>query len=111
MRRMVGDQVWERLPPSTKAARRAEGPALVTDILSVQREAAFRPEDVRVPVVLGRGGNARPQHVEGAARLAAELPDVDRFVIEGGGHGSHLSHPDDFARFVRAVLRRASAAS
>ena len=108
MRRMIGDDMWERLPPSTKAARRAEGPALVADITSVQREAAFVPGDVRVPVLVGRGSRGRPHHQTGTERLVAALPDAELFEIEGGGHGSHLSHPDEFARFVRLVLSKAS---
>jgi len=32
MRRLVGDEKWERLPPSTRAARRAEGPAMLGEL-------------------------------------------------------------------------------
>ena len=45
MRRMVGDARWEKLPPSTRAARRAEGPTLVAELAQLARPApaALRP--------------------------------------------------------------------
>ena len=106
MRRMIGDEMWERLPPSTKAARRADGPALVVDIRSVQDDASFDPGDVRVPVVVGRGSLARAHQYDGTARLAQDLPDAELYEIDGGKHGSHLSHPEEFAAFVRLVLSK-----
>jgi pimeloyl-ACP methyl ester carboxylesterase len=106
MRRMIGDPLWERLPEKTKAARRAEGAALVADITAVHRDAPFELADVVMPVVVGRGSLARPHQYEGTQRLAAELPDAELYEIEGGRHGSHLSHPDEFAAFVRLVLSK-----
>ena len=34
-RRMVGDAAWERLPEPARAQRRAEGPALVADLVAI----------------------------------------------------------------------------
>ena len=42
MRRLVGDDKWARLPPSTRSARRAEGPAMVgelADYLEKQKDS------------------------------------------------------------------------
>ena len=36
MRRLVGDERWERLPPSTRDARRAEGVALVGEMADLR---------------------------------------------------------------------------
>ncbi len=36
MRRLVGDRRWEGLPERTRAARRAEGQALLVDLLSIR---------------------------------------------------------------------------
>ena len=106
MRRMIGDRIWERLPSATREARRAEGPALVVDITSIQDVPAFDPADVRVPVVVGRGSESRPHQMDGTSRLVEALPDAELFEVPGGTHGSHLSHPDEFARFVRLVLSK-----
>src|SRR5438046_1210681 len=63
IRRMVGDERWNKLPPSTKAARRAEGPALVAELQSVNADAPFDPADVPVPTVIGCGSASRDHHV------------------------------------------------
>ena len=40
MRRMVGDERWEALPPRTRDQRRAEGPALVAELRSIRPPGA-----------------------------------------------------------------------
>ena len=109
MRSIVGDHVWSRLPPSTREARRAEGPALLADMADIQvpaDEAPYDPSAVPAPVVVGRGSESRAQHLEGTNALLGLLPDAELVVIEGAGHGAHTSHPDAFADLVRTVVRR-----
>jgi pimeloyl-ACP methyl ester carboxylesterase len=103
MRRMVGDERWEQLPASTKAQRRAEGPALVAELLSLRPPnlAPFDMATFPVPVVAGHGDLSRPHHKESARVLAAEVPHGELVVIEGASHGAHLSHPTQFADLVR----------
>ena len=43
MRRMIGDEVWERLPASTRDERRADGPALVGEFADGPPWPAVRP--------------------------------------------------------------------
>lgn len=107
LRRMLGDALWERLPERTRADRRAEGPALLADMTAIRRAPAFDAAAVKVPVVVGCGSEARTHHRAATARLAELLPDAELAVIEGGGHGSHRSHPDEFAALVRRALERA----
>ncbi len=58
-----------------------------------------------VPVVFGRGGpTSRPHHRETVAWLAGQIPGARLVDVPGAGHGAHLSHPDAFAAFVRAVV-------
>jgi pimeloyl-ACP methyl ester carboxylesterase len=104
VRRMVGDDVWYRLPPSTKAQRRAEGPALIAELLAVQTTAVVDPAAVTVPVVLGVGGNGRDHHQLNTRKLVDLLPDAELTVIDGAFHGAHLSHPKQFAGLIRRAM-------
>ncbi len=101
MRAIVGDDIWERLPPRIRQARRAEGPALVAELAALRRAAPYDPAQVRVPVATGYGSLSKPYHQEAARQLAEQVPDGQCLVIEGSGHGAHTSHPDRFAAFVR----------
>ena len=109
MRRMVGDDRWEQLPASTRAQRRAEGPALVAELLSLRAPNPV-PYDLPtfpVPVIAGHGGESRPHHQESARTLAAGVPDGELVVIDGASHGAHLTHPAEFAALVRLAAARA----
>jgi pimeloyl-ACP methyl ester carboxylesterase len=108
-RRMVGDEVWERLPQATKDKRRAEGPAVMSDLLGIRMAPPFDLADVRAPAVAGHGTASAPHQIRGVPQLVRELPDAELFVIEGAGHGAHASHPAEFAAFVRAAVARAAA--
>jgi pimeloyl-ACP methyl ester carboxylesterase len=107
--RMMGEAAWSRLTEQAKAARRADGPALVADLRSFRSEGP--PFDVLalgVPSVFGMGGLAsRPHHRRGVEWLADTVPDSAIYEIEGAQHGAHLSHPDHFASFTRLVVARA----
>lgn len=108
MRRMVGDDRWERLPSRTKEQRRAEGPALLAELRSIRRPAdpPLDPAAVSVPVVVGHGSESAPHHRQAARHLAEVLPDASLVVVEGAGHGVHLSHPEAFADLCRRALAR-----
>ena len=43
MRRMIGDERWERLPSRTRAARRAEGAAMVGELVDLAAGSAVGP--------------------------------------------------------------------
>ena len=107
IRRLVGDRTWERLPEQTQAARRAEGPAVLTDLRSIRGEAAFDLDAVTVPVVVGTSSEGEPHHRECARRMAEALSDAELVQINGGGHGSHMTHPQQFAALVRQAIERA----
>lgn len=105
MRTMIGSHRWDRLPASTKADRRAEGPALVADIDAFRDHVAqFDPADIAQPVIVARGSNASDRHRVGSDLVAAALADAHPAVIEGADHGAHLSHPAEFAELVRRAV-------
>jgi pimeloyl-ACP methyl ester carboxylesterase len=106
MRRVVGDRIWSRLPRATRDARRAEGATLVAEMESIRGAAPFDPADVDVPVISGTGSVSEPRHRDSATRLAAAVPRGELVTIEGAGHGAHMSHPKEFAAFVRLVVNR-----
>jgi len=107
-RRMVGDSAWDRLPEETKEARRADGAALAAELGAIRvTEAPFDVTALAVPAVFGRGTESLPHHRASADWLVAHVPAAELIEIEGASHGAHLTHPDAFAKFVRAAVARA----
>jgi pimeloyl-ACP methyl ester carboxylesterase len=104
LRRMIGDERWEAFSPRTREERRAEGAALLADLRSARAGAPFDASAITVPVVVGRGTESSAHHREGAVRLAAALGAPEPFVIEGAGHGAHVSHHGAFADLVRRAV-------
>lgn len=110
MRRMIGDTMWDRLPASTRAERRAEGPTLVAEMRSVRppNPPPFDASAITVPVLAAFGGETRPHHMRATEELARTVPRGELRVVDGAGHGAHLSHPAEFADLVRRALELAS---
>ena len=107
MRRMIGDDVWDRLPAATRGQRRAEGEALVADLRSLRGGGPpFDPERCTIPVIVGYGTRSRPHQQQGARVLAGLLPRGELVVIEGSTHGAHLSHPAQVAELIRRAGQR-----
>jgi pimeloyl-ACP methyl ester carboxylesterase len=96
---MVGKEAWRRLPEEIKAHRRAEGMAFQTDVVQ-GLSPPFRWEDLRVPSLFGVGLESWPFSQEAATRLAESL-GVELFTIAHAGHSAHVTHPRQFAEFVR----------
>src|SRR5690606_10084745 len=113
LRRMLGDKLWERLPASMRAERRAEGPTLVAEMRSVRPPAPvpFDPRAITVPVRAARGSATRPQHVRATEALAELVPRGEFAVVAGASHGAHLSHPEEFAALVRRTIELADEAT
>ncbi len=106
MRRMIGDERWERLPSRTRAERRSEGPALLAELGSIRSGPPYDPATLSVPVLAGHGSTSKLYHQEAAVRLAQWAPDGELVVIDGAGHAAQSSHPDEFAAFVRRAVAR-----
>lgn len=98
MVRLVGQQVWDRLPERTKSARRREGVALVGELGSLRTAVPWDPKDVGCPVLCGAGSLARDHHRRAADWLAGSLRRAERVVIEGAGHAAPNTHADEFVR-------------
>lgn len=110
LRRMIGDDMWERLPAAMRAERRAEGRTLMAEMRSVRppNPPPVDPAAIVVPVVAAHGSEARPHHVRATTELAERAPRGELHVVEGAGHGAHLTHPQEFAGLVQLALERAA---
>lgn len=110
MRRMLGDERWERLPPSTRRARRDEGATLVAEMghLRPPNPPPFDLADVGRPVLTANGSDGAAHHAESARAAADGVADGHHVEVEGATHGVHLSHPAAFADLVRRMVTSAS---
>jgi pimeloyl-ACP methyl ester carboxylesterase len=111
--RMVSPGAWARLTDEGRAARRADGPALVADLRSFRTEGPpFDVTALGVPSVFGRGGAGSAEHHRRSVEwIGAHVPGATVFEIEAAQHGAHLSHPDHFAALTRLVVDKAGDAS
>lgn len=101
MRSVIGDQLWERLPATMRAERRAEGPALVADVVAARAPSAAVPFGrIAAPVVVGCGTRSREDHQRSAREAAAAIAGARLEVVDGADHGIHLSAPAAFANLI-----------
>lgn len=107
IRRVAGDNVWERLPEATRRLRRAEGGTLVSDMASLRSGIPFDPKDVTIPVVVGYGGRGYSLAVQWAGKLADDLPNARLVEVAGAEHGIHIGAPEALADLVRMAARMA----
>jgi pimeloyl-ACP methyl ester carboxylesterase len=103
-RARVGDAAWDRLEPAARADRLADGPALLTELASLNGPPLFDVTKLPVPVIFGGGATSEPFHKENLAWLTEHVPGAERMEIPDAGHGAHLTHPDAFAGFVRRAM-------
>jgi pimeloyl-ACP methyl ester carboxylesterase len=112
MRRLVGDAVWERLPPSKQTERRAEGRAMVAELADLRRVAPWKGADIASPVLALYGEHARPHHREAMLGLDEMISDCRSEMVSSAGHAGPHTHADAVAAAVTSFvgsLRRARA--
>lgn len=97
MIRMIGEERWRRLPPSTRRARRAEGETLVAEMRQMRPPSppGHDPTQVTVPVIAAHGDQSKDHHRRTARTLAELAPAGHLRVVEGASHGVHLTHPTE----------------
>lgn len=104
MRGLLGDRVWERLPRGTRAARRAEGPAMLGELAELRQAEPWRPGDIRAPVVVLGGAEGAEHHQRGVRHLAALLPDARLRFVDGAKHFGPNTHAAEVAAEVASLL-------
>ncbi len=102
MRRLVGDPVWERLPPAKQAERRSEGAAMVEELADLRRAAPW--SSIEVPVLALCGEHGRAHHRWGTAWLGETLADCRVATVPGAGHAGPHTHPSTVAAEVVEFL-------
>ncbi|MFT4863982.1 MAG: pimeloyl-ACP methyl ester carboxylesterase [Ilumatobacter sp.] len=100
MRRLIGDERWERLPSGTRADRRAEGAAMVDEITDLRRTAPWAAESVAVPLLAMGGELGRPHHQRGMQWLSEQIVTSSYLRLDGAGHGAPNTHPVQLAKFL-----------
>ncbi len=106
MRRLIGDERWERLPMSTRTARRTEGIAMVDELLDLREQAPWEPEQITVPVLAMHGAEGRDHHRLGAETIAAEIAGAELVSVQGASHPGPNTHSDETAALIDAFVRR-----
>lgn len=97
MRRLVGDERWERLPPSTRSARRREGVAMVGELTDLRERAPWTPDAVSTPVLALYGEHGADHHRAAMGYLADRLPRCRVEMVPGARHFGPNTHADDVA--------------
>jgi pimeloyl-ACP methyl ester carboxylesterase len=100
MRRLVGDEKWERLPPSTRATRRAEGVAMVGELTDLREHAAWNAGAISCEVLALYGEDGAEHHRRGIEFLGDRLPRCRVAEIAGARHFGPNTHADDVAREI-----------
>lgn len=100
----VGQASWDRLGEPFRAARRAEGEALVADLTMAREGPSFDLDDILQPITYAVGTAGGPRYVASGRAIIDRLPHAALVPIEGPGHGAHMSHPDGFARWIVSLL-------
>jgi pimeloyl-ACP methyl ester carboxylesterase len=107
MRRMIGDERWQHLPPGTRAARRTEGAAMIGELTDLSTHAPWSPDDIRVPALAIHGSLGAAHHGASTSYLGDVLSDVKVVEIDGARHFGPNTHPDAVAAQIRALIARA----
>lgn len=101
MRRLIGDDRWARLPPATRDARRAEGPALVGELSDLREHEPWEPGRIAAPV-LPLFGERSLEHHRRSAELMGTWFGRAAVAIAGAKHFGVNTHPDEVGALVEA---------
>ena len=104
MRRLIGDERWERLPASTRDARCREGPAMVGELLDLRARPAWHGAEIEVPVMAIYGELGQPHHRRAAEAIASEIPTAEVCMLPGGRHPGPNTHPDQVAVLIHEFV-------
>jgi pimeloyl-ACP methyl ester carboxylesterase len=86
-------------------ARVAAAHTVPRELVAARLDPPERFEGLPTPVLFIAGTTSPPVFREGAAALAALLPDAHLVTVEGAAHAAHHTHPDAFVEAVETFLR------
>jgi pimeloyl-ACP methyl ester carboxylesterase len=107
MRRLIGDRRWERLPESSRRARRAEGPAMLGELADLRRVRPWSPDRIGAPVLALHGEQGRPHHRRAMHTIADLVPDGRVRMVPGAHHFGPNTHAVVVAGMVTEFLAQA----
>jgi pimeloyl-ACP methyl ester carboxylesterase len=107
MRRVVGDRLWEMLPPETKAARRAEGEGLMADLTTLRgRPVQFDHRRITIPTSVGFGEKSLDHQRRLSVETASLIAGSDLIELVGHGHGAHGTDPEGFSGLIHRIIKK-----
>ncbi len=107
IRKIAGNQAWDKLPEKSKEQRRAEGTAFMSEVDELYKDPGlFDPTRITVPVLFGQGTLSAPYRRKAVEELARLIDGSEVTELEGAGHGGHMQDPKGFALLVRKILAR-----
>lgn len=109
MRGLIGDHRWERLPPSTRAARRAEGVTMVGELRALRVAPPWDGSAITQPVLVMCGSEGQEHHQRSSRDLVDEFGDAWLIEVAGAGHFGPNTHPDEVGEAIRELWTRAVA--
>lgn len=104
MRRLVGDVVWERLPASKQAERRAEGAAMVAELADLRRTAPWDGARISAPVLALHGEHAGAHHRRAMTGLVDMIAGCRSVMVPGAGHAGPHTHADEVVAAMSPLL-------
>lgn len=99
---LLGEEIWWRLPASSRADRRREGRVMVEE-LNWQTTPRYDLAQIDVPVLVGVGSRSGETAQRAAAVARRALGDSAVHSVQGGDHFAPLRLPGLVADLVRKV--------
>lgn len=104
MERLIGIDGWEALAPAVKARHLAEGPTLVSELVTVRNGCPFDPTSLTMPIVASRGSLSTGHRERAQDWLLHTIPTGSNFVVVGAGHNVQRSHPETLSQRIEEQL-------
>lgn len=102
--RTTGTATWEDLPLAVREKRLAEGPAMISELVSARRRRPYDPAQLTMPCLISRGSQSFGHRERAQRELLAELPNATAHVVIGAGHNVQSSHPRETTEMVVAAV-------
>jgi pimeloyl-ACP methyl ester carboxylesterase len=103
-KRVVSGSAWHNLSDAERASRCLDGPALMSDLVSLRQGAPFDLASLTTPLVYAHGDGVLADYFRA---LCVELTNVNPAIrsreLAHAGHGAHLSRPDQLASLVQEL--------
>ena len=104
IRRLVGDEAWDRLSPAKQELRRAEGQAMVAELADLRVTAPWTPARITLPVLALYGENGRPHHQAAMRAFPDLVANAQVSCVPAAGHAGPHSHAEAVGAAVTTFI-------